>query len=142
MAPRSYSPFSASPTLGDPSALLALDARQHACPAVVEKQLRVGLHLMVCFGSNRDGQCDVPPDLGPVKAVAAGWSHTCAVKADGELVCFGGNKDGQCHVPPDLGRVTADATGNMAPIVQNMTLILQMGSQWPMRLWPTLQVLA
>ena len=66
---------------------------------------------MVCFGSNRDGQCDVPPDLGPVKAVAAGWSHTCAVKADGELVCFGDNMDGQCDVPPDLGPVKAVAAG-------------------------------
>ena len=66
---------------------------------------------MVCFGDNMQGQCNAPPDLGPVKTVAAGLSHTCAVKADGELVCFGDNMDGQCDVPPDLGPVKAVAAG-------------------------------
>merc|ERR1719159_1243430 len=78
---------------------------------------------MVCFGRNEEGQCDVPPDLGPVKAVAAGEFRTCVAKADGEMVCFGCNSHGQFDVPPDLGRVTVVATGDMAPIAQNMTLI-------------------
>ena len=57
------------------------------------------------------GQCNVPPDLGPVVAVAAGGGHTCAVKASGELFCFGENGDGQCDVPPDLGPVVVAAAG-------------------------------
>ena len=57
------------------------------------------------------GQCEVPPDLGPVVTVASGYFHTCAVKASGELVCFGSNKNGQCEVPPDLGPVVAVAAG-------------------------------
>ena len=48
-------------------------------------------------------------DLGPVSAVAAGWYHTCAVKADGQLVCFGWNDDGQCAVPAEFGPVSAVA---------------------------------
>ena len=64
---------------------------------------------LACFGEKGD---IVPPDLGPVVAVAAGYYHTCAVKASGELVCFGGNNDsGQCDVPADLGPVVAVAAG-------------------------------
>ncbi|CAE7765301.1 dnaJ [Symbiodinium sp. CCMP2592] len=63
------------------------------------------------FGSNRFGQCDVPEDLGSVLSVAAGDSHTCAIKATGELVCFGKNDDGRCDVPSDLGAVLAVAAG-------------------------------
>ncbi|CAE7879393.1 Rpgr [Symbiodinium sp. KB8] len=51
----------------------------------------------VCFGANGDA---LPPDLGPVVAVAAGAWYTCAVKASGELVCFGDDDDGQCDAPP------------------------------------------
>ena len=66
---------------------------------------------LVCFGLNRQGPCNVPRDLGPVVAVAAGDQHTCAVKVSGELVCFGRNDHGQCDVPPDLGPVVAVAAG-------------------------------
>ncbi|CAE7939117.1 ATAD3, partial [Symbiodinium necroappetens] len=67
--------------------------------------------LLVCVGDNYRGQCDPPPDLGPVVAVAAGNVHTCAVKTSGELVCFGNNRYDQCDVPPDLGPVVAVAAG-------------------------------
>ena len=46
-----------------------------------------------------ESQCDVPPGLGPVVAVAAGPDHTCAVSAAGKLVCFGYNIFGRCEVP-------------------------------------------
>ena len=63
---------------------------------------------LVCFGENEN---DLPPDLGPVVAVAAGAHHICAVKASGELVCFGINGYGQRDVPADLGPVVAVAAG-------------------------------
>ena len=66
---------------------------------------------LFCFGRNGDGQCDVPPDMGPVVAVAARNGHTCAVKANENLVCWGHNEDGQCDVPPNLGPVVAVAAG-------------------------------
>ena len=46
---------------------------------------------------------DIPADLGPMVAVAAGSNHTCGVIANGDLVCFGDNRFGQCDVPVDLG---------------------------------------
>ena len=54
----------------------------HACA------IQTDGHLM-CFGSNKFGESDVPSRLGPVLAVSAGNRHTCAVCLDGELVCFG-----------------------------------------------------
>ena len=67
---------------------------------------------LVCFGLNRDGQCDVPADLGPILAVSAGRYHTCAMRPDGQLVCFGYSRDGQCDVPADLGPVLAVSTAD------------------------------
>ncbi|CAE7233616.1 HERC1 [Symbiodinium sp. CCMP2592] len=63
---------------------------------------------LACFGDRIDG---LPPDLGPVVAVAGRYEHACVVKASGELVCFGDNEFGQCDVPPDLGPVVAVAAG-------------------------------
>ena len=65
-----------------------------------------------CWGNNSYGQCSVPPDLGPVTAVAAAGAHTVALLADGSVRCWGANWYGQCSVPSDLGPVTAVATGN------------------------------
>jgi hypothetical protein len=56
--------------------------------------------------SSLQGRAKVSPGLGPEDTVAAGYSHTCAVKADGELVCFGDDEVEQCHVPPGLWRGT------------------------------------
>ena len=64
----------------------------HTCAVTASGEL-------LCFGSKRDGRCDVPPGLGPVVDVAAGSRHTCAVTAAGKLVCFGRNYEGQCEVP-------------------------------------------
>ena len=44
----------------------------HTCAVRAEDQL-------VCFGRNDSGQCNVPTDLGPVMAIAAGLaSHVCS----------------------------------------------------------------
>jgi len=71
---------------------------------------------LVCFGLNDVGQCDVPSDLGHVRAVAAGPSscRTCAVQTDGTLDCFGTNNHGQCNVPSVLGPVTAVAASDLS----------------------------
>ena len=56
-----------------------------------------------CGGANALGQCTVPAGLGGVTAVAAGLTHSLALKADGTVVawgCGGGNDYGQCTVPP------------------------------------------
>ena len=49
--------------------------------------------LLGCSVYSRDRFCDLEADLGPILAVSAGYGHTCAVRADGELICFGYNSD-------------------------------------------------
>jgi hypothetical protein len=53
----------------------------------------------------------VPADLGPCKAIAAGSSHTVAIRLDGTVVAWGLNTSGQCNVPADLGPCIAIAAG-------------------------------
>jgi alpha-tubulin suppressor-like RCC1 family protein len=48
---------------------------------------------------------------GGWKQVAAGTSHTVALKADGSVACWGRNDSGQCNVPAGLGTVSAVAAG-------------------------------
>lgn len=64
----------------------------------------------------------VPAEIlapGSYKAVAAGGSHTVALKADGTVTAWGNNGSGQCNVPAGLAGVTAVAAGN------NFTLALK-----------------
>ena len=46
-----------------------------------------------------------------VLAIAVGWNHTLALKADGTLVGWGGSDEGQLSIPPDLTGVIAIAAG-------------------------------
>ena len=55
------------------------------------------------WGSNSDGQLDVPSDLGPCKQIAGGERHTIALTENGEVRAWGWNASGQCTVPSDLG---------------------------------------
>jgi alpha-tubulin suppressor-like RCC1 family protein len=54
----------------------------------------------VCWGDNREGQCNVPADLGPAVQVAAGERHTAALLADGRTRVWGHSCDG---VPWEIG---------------------------------------
>jgi hypothetical protein len=69
---------------------------------------------VVAWGCGIDlGQCSVPSGLSGVTAVAAGFSHSLAVKGDGTVVAWGCNGPdfGQCSVPGGLSGVTAVAAG-------------------------------
>ena len=62
----------------------------HACAVRADK-------TVACWGSNDEGQSDVPP--GEYLAVSAGGFHTCAIRVDKTLVCWGFNRDGQLDAP-------------------------------------------
>ena len=67
--------------------------------------------VVVGWGWNYYGQCDTPPAIGVVTAIAAGGAHTIALKADGAVVAWGDNEQGQCNTPLGIGVVTAIAAG-------------------------------
>ena len=68
-----------------------------------------------CWGAGiLNGNCDgseyhceqalVPDDLvTPVRQIAAGYHHTCAVQQDNQIRCWGRNDEGQTSVPNGLG---------------------------------------
>src|SRR5207237_6617705 len=60
-----------------------------------------------CGGGNDFGQCTVPSGLSSVTAIAAGLSHSLALKSDGTVVDWGcksvsGGAPAQCLVPAGL----------------------------------------
>src|SRR5256885_1056229 len=72
--------------------------------------MRIG--TVVAWGSNVNGQTNVPPDLSSVVAVAAGSSHSVALKSDGTVVAWGHNNSGEPNVPDALRGVVAIAAGS------------------------------
>ena len=58
---------------------------RHACAIQLDDTVR-------CWGDDIDGTTQVPPDLGPVRAIAAATYNTCAVKPAGDVVCWGTRK--------------------------------------------------
>ena len=66
---------------------------------------------VIAWGRNNVGQTNVPPDLTNVVAVAAGFQHNLALKADGTVSSWGENDEGQTNVPAGLNNVTAVAAG-------------------------------
>ena len=64
-----------------------------------------GYAFGVAWGKCEFGQCDVPDDLSDVVQIAAGGTHSLALKSDGTVVAWGNNDYGQCDVPDGLSDV-------------------------------------
>ena len=81
--------------------------------------------IVVCWGDNVSAACTPPPDLGLVRSVSAGGSHSAAIRADGRVVCWGagqtntqlGSDWGQSIVPADLLGARAIASGGYHNLV-------------------------
>ncbi len=68
-----------------------------ALPVIASPQSR-----LIAWGSNGDGQCNIPalpPGVNYVRA-GAGEMHSAALRSDGSMIAWGSNVSGQCNVPP------------------------------------------
>jgi alpha-tubulin suppressor-like RCC1 family protein len=66
---------------------------------------------VVAWGSDNNGQTDVPPSATNIVAVAAGGTHSLALRADGTVMGWGNNANGQLNIPSTLSNVIAIAAG-------------------------------
>ncbi len=60
-----------------------------------------------CWGDNRNGQTEVPSDLGKAGSVTTGSNHSCAITLTKTVRCWGENEAGQLDVPADLTDVVS-----------------------------------
>jgi alpha-tubulin suppressor-like RCC1 family protein len=97
-----------------PCALQVSAGSDFACVLLSDQTVR-------CWGDNYygeigagtlgDGGLDTSPHprptavsgLGPVKELASGWAHACALLVDGTIWCWGSNQYGQLAQPTDGG---------------------------------------
>jgi len=68
--------------------------------------------VVVAWGDNSGGQCNVPADLTNAVAVAGGYLHSVALRTDGTVLAWGDNTYGQTNVPADLTNVIAVTAGD------------------------------
>ncbi|PAW86332.1 MAG: hypothetical protein B9S33_08300 [Pedosphaera sp. Tous-C6FEB] len=74
-------------------------------------KLSMGGGVVLAWGSNDQGQTNVPVSLSDVVAIAVGESHNLALKSDGTVVGWGANYAGQISIPFGLSGVIAVAAG-------------------------------
>lgn len=63
--------------------------------------------MVIAWGNNAYGQCNVPAGLRDVVAVAGGTNFSLALRADGRVVVWGYGDFGQTNVPSDLTNAAA-----------------------------------
>jgi hypothetical protein len=63
------------------------------------------------WGDDSSGQSTVPNTLNGVRAIAAGASHSVAVRTNGTVICWGDNSYDQTNVPAGLSNVISVSAG-------------------------------
>lgn len=67
---------------------------------------------VACWGNNAESECTLPPGTSSgYKAIAAGGTHSLALRTNGTVFSWGGNTYGQTNVPTGLSNVVAIAAG-------------------------------
>jgi alpha-tubulin suppressor-like RCC1 family protein len=69
------------------------------------------VNMVVAWGDDSLGQCDVPIGLSNAVAVAGGMGFSLALRGDGTVLAWGDNSTGQTTVPPGLTNIVAIAAG-------------------------------
>ena len=69
--------------------------------------------VVVAWGDNSSGQCNVPAGLTNAISLASGYNHSLALKQDGTVVGWGANDHSQTDVPQSATNVIAIAAGYM-----------------------------
>jgi alpha-tubulin suppressor-like RCC1 family protein len=72
----------------------------------------LSLTEVVAWGSDAEGQTNVPTGVTEIRALDGGRGFSLALKSDGTVVAWGRNTYGETEVPKDLTNAVAIAAGN------------------------------
>ena len=88
-----------------------------------------GQGTVVAWGYNNSGQTNVPVGLSGVVAVAAGESHSLALKSDGAVTAWGRNNEAQTSVPvvAQSGVVAVSGGGNYSLALKSDGTVVSWG---------------
>ncbi len=78
---------------------------------ITSDSAQLDLTQLAAWGDNRYDQASRPPGMTNVAAIASGWYHNLALKADSTVVAWGNNWRQQSSVPAGLSNVVAIAGG-------------------------------
>ena len=68
---------------------------------------KINAQEVIAWGDNSQGQTNVPPSATNIIAVAAGFSHSLALRSDGTVLAWGSSS----NMPPDVTNVVAISAG-------------------------------
>lgn len=88
--------------------LVDADKEQEAGDWAVSRAAGAEDGVLTCWGSNQEGQAEVPRAAMRVKAVACGLTHTCAITVSGDVVCWGERSSGRLAPPTHLQAATSN----------------------------------
>ena len=79
--------------------------------AVASSNAVLSISEVAVWGDNSSGQTNLPGGLTNVIAIACGYYHTIALKANGQVVAWGYNSSGQANLPAGLTNLATVGAG-------------------------------